>query len=206
MPNRLRRVEALAESLGQSTDQTYKMLQDKGIATINGLYDQALLDAVFAEPTMRQKQRFDWGLSTRLGIGAAKHLLDAQGIRISIHDCKRTQFLMLSKDDVKHYVRWQYANYAAPKSASCSFSFHGFLEDESYEYIFLTCFDGPFGWALTRTTLIKAWEALQAKKEFTGFYIPKGKTKHKTGSLLAHLSTDASKYELKSPKQLGFPA
>lgn len=204
MALRLRKVESLAKELNTTPDSVITMLSNKGVATVDGYYDSALFDALLKTPVISAKQRLDWGVSHRLGIGAVKHILDPLGVRITIHDCKGAQYLMLKKGGIHRYVKWQYSNYAGKKTRSCIFPVRGFMLDAKFEHYLFTCFDGPFAWAISRQEMIKNYGLLTGGKEVTGFTLQKGLEDHVGGALSLRLHLDTSKFELKLPKQLGF--
>jgi hypothetical protein len=204
MALRLRKVELLAKELSKDVNDAINMLANKGIKVVDGYYDQFLFDAILKEPAIRSQQRLEWGLSHRLGIGAVKSLLDPLGLRITVHDCKRAQYLMLKKGTEHSYVKWQYANSSGVKTRTCLFQTLGFVDDEKQDHYLFVCFDGPFGWVLSRKQLISTWNTLRADGEVTSFSIPKKYAEHAGGALQIRFNIDTSKYELKNTKQLGF--
>ena len=204
MALRLRKVEALAAELNKDVQDVINILTNKGVRVIDGLYDQALFDAILKEPALRGKQRLEWGLSHRLGIGAVKHLLDPMGLRITIHDCKGAQYLMLKKGLTHNYIKWQYSNSVGRRIRACTFSVRGFTAESKFDHYLLTCFEGPFAWAISRKHLIAAHNTVKSGQELEGFRIPNSLKDHPTGALILRLSLDSSKYEFKNIKQLGF--
>jgi hypothetical protein len=205
MTIRLRRVDALATELKKSATDVKKMLSAKGIVVVDGYYDGGLFDAVFKEPALLGRKRVEWGLSHRLGLGAVKYLMDPLGIRIVVHDCKATQYLMLRRSSKNVYVNWRYAN--EPTTASCCvFGVRNFLRDNAPNYYLFTCFDGPIGWVVPTKAMVAAWTTLKANgpDDTSIFSIPTGFEEHEGGSLFIQLDLTSSKYELKDHKQLGF--
>jgi len=204
MALRLRKVESLAKELNKTDSDIVNMLFSKGIRTIDGYYDQTLFDATAKEPALKTQQRIEWGLSPRLGLGAVKAILDPLGVRITVHDCKGAQYLMLKKDQTSSYCKWQYANSAGKKVRACNFQVRGFVADAKFENYIFTCFEGPFAWAMTRKQMLATWNSIKSGKEVNGFKVPETHLEHEGGSLQVRLSLDSSKFELRTPSQLGF--
>lgn len=205
---RLRRVANLAKEVNKSVEETTKILSARGIVVIDGFYDRGLFEALFNEPALLTKKRIEWGISHRLGIGAVKYLLDPLGIRIVVHDCRGSQWLMLRSENKNVLTRWQYAN-GYTSGPWCVFSVRNFLQEGAAPYYLFTVFDGPHAWAISTKTLVAAWDALkQGRGSKAGiedhFSIPEGLTDHEGGALSVRVSVESHKFELKSKKQLGF--
>ena len=201
---RLRSITKLAEELEKTPDACIKMLAAKSIYVIDGFYDSALLEATAQEPRIAARQRVEWGLSPRLGLGAVKAVLDPLGVRIVIHDPKGAQWLMLRKATQTNYVKWHYANAVGKTTNTAVFAVRNFLTVKAPNHYLFTCFEGPFAWAVPTKTMTAAWNTLQKGEPVDRFQIAKGQTKHVGGALVIQLNTNSSKFELKDAKQLGF--
>lgn len=204
MALRIQEVSKLAEELGKETPEVVQLLTSKGISTIGGYYDAALFDAVTKEPALTTKKRLEWGLSPRLGLGAVKAILDPMGVRVTVHDCRGSQWLMLRHGVKTVYVKWYYTNVPVTRKKWCNFEVRGFLRDDAPQNFLFTCFDGHFAWALSRATIRSAWTNMQQDKEVSLFSLVVGHEEHETGAVRIRLHTGTSKFQLQSPKQLGF--
>ncbi len=201
---RIRRVSELAKEINKSVEDTTKLLSARGIVVIDGYFDKGLFEALYNEPSLLTRKRTDWGLSHRLGIGAVKYLLDPLGIRIVVHDCRGTQWLVLRSDSKNVLVRWQYAN-DFTAGTWCAFSVRNFLRPNAPPYYLFTVFNGPHAWAISTRTLVVAWNKLHENEEKHDiFKIPDGFEEHEGGALSVSLTASSNKFELKDKKQLGF--
>lgn len=203
MKVRLQNIEKLAKQLENTVEAVTKILNGRGIVVLNGYYDDALFQATYREPSVDSRKRIDWGLSDRLGIGAAKALLDPLNIRITIHDPKRGNHLLLKKSGVYRYIKWQYSNYLN-RGTEAQMTVTNVNVDSMYTHYLFTCFEGPYGWAIPQRDLRNAHAKLLAGEEVPGFTLPKAKEKHPGGVLKVRLDTTAAKFSLKTAKQLGF--
>lgn len=199
MGARFREVSELATEKGLSNDEAIKMLRDRGVAVIDGIYDNVLYEAVFAAPTGR-----DGFMSPRTGIGAVQSLVNKLGMKLIVHDANRSQTLVFRKGSQNVVARWQYIT-AATGNVS-AFTVRSFLALDAPTHYFFTNFDGPIAWVANRQMLSRTWNRLRERGNSTTDTterIPPGREGHETGYLQLRLSENSSKYLLQSAKQLG---
>jgi len=200
MSSRFRTIEDLAAERNKSTGDMEKILSDKGIVVVNGLYDSVLFEAVFTAPS-----KADGGLSPRTGLGAVQSLVDPLGVRVLVHDVHRTQTLVFRKGTKNTIAKWQYIGLA--HGNVYAFTVRGFLSNHSPTHFFLTCFEGPHAWVATRQQLTREWKLIKEKgndPNDTGVRIPPGSEDSESGHLVLRLTATPSKYFLQTAKQLGF--
>ena len=197
MSTRYRSIEELANARNKSVQEITKILSDRGIAVVGGLYDSVLFEAVFTAPSKTG------GLSPRTGLGAVQALVEPLGIRILVHDAQRSQTLVLRKGSKNTVVRWQYTHTANQTTAS--FHIRGFLEKDVFNHYLLTSFDGPTAWVFSTAQLSNLWKKLQegATIRDENIRIPSGEENAERGSLVLRLNQTSSIYLLKNQKQLG---
>lgn len=199
MGSRFHEVSELAKEKGQSVDETTKMLRDRGVAVINGIYDNVLYEAVFAAPTGR-----DGFMSPRTGIGAVQALVNNLGMKLIVHDANRSQTLVFRKGSQNVVARWQYITSAVGNVSQ--FTVRSFLAIDAPTHYFFTNFDGPIAWVANRQMLTRSWNKLRDRgnsETDTTERIPPGRERHDAGYLQLRLSENSSKYLLQSSKQLG---
>jgi hypothetical protein len=195
---RFRRLEALAEERNKSESDMAKILSDRGIAVVDGLYDGILFEAVFTAPS-----KSDGGLSPRTGIGAVQSLVEQHGIRVLVHDANRSQTIVFRKGSKNVVARWQYVTQGGNVT---KFNARGFLHEDSHPYYLFTNFDGPTAWVLSTAQLMRMWKKLKDgthNPNDNSARIPPDGVDHEYGYIQLRLENENNRYLLKSPYQLG---
>lgn len=200
MSSRFRTLETLATERNKSVGDMEKILGDKGIVVVNGLYDSVLFEAIFTAPS-----KADGGLSSRTGLGAVQSLVEPLGVRVLVHDVHRAQTLVFRKGTKNTIAKWLYIGQTFGNVYP--FSVRGFLNANAPTHFFLTCFEGPHAWVATRQQLAREWKLIKEKgndPEDASVRVPSGSEDSESGHLVLRLKATPSKYFLQTAKQLGF--
>jgi hypothetical protein len=153
----LREVKDLAEELGSLAEARAK-LKLRGIEIWDGYYNHGAYLAVDSEPdttNIRKSIKKYWTLAPTDGVGAIKHLIDAIGLDITLHQWHQTNWVMVrnergQRQQVKVYSTQRYTN----RHGRANFGVSGFLTPQAPAYYMFVCYEGPRAWVVPRKQLI----------------------------------------------------
>lgn len=187
-------VKELALHVGGKTTAR-KLLKEKGIVVVDGMYDSRRLDAAMNEPAWLRTKRNNWSLSHTSGLGAVKYVLDPLKINTVEHECRGSQWLMLegpkkNRQFVKMYYTGRMLSLGIQK-----FELRNFLREDASEYYLCAGFDGPHLWAISARTLARQWHEAnelgsQQYLSQLGFYVPPGAENHPGGHIQMRVRAD----------------